>query len=77
MKETFYIKQVHCDSLQPNKTVLWQNKAIVKKKGDVTHMDENYMDENYMDENELFEFMVALVSISEDDGSSPERQLQL
>lgn len=72
MKETFYIKQVHCDSLQPNKTVLWQNKAIVKKKGDVIHMDENYMDEN-----ELFEFMVALVSISEDDGSSPERQLQL
>lgn len=38
-------------------------------------MNENYMDESCMDENELFEFMVALVSISGDDGSSPERQL--
>lgn len=30
-----------------------------------------------MDENELFEFVIALVSISGDDGSNPEEQLKL
>ena len=38
-------------------------------------MDESCMDENYMDEDELFEFVVALISISGDDGSSLEQQL--
>lgn len=35
------------------------------------------MDESCMDENELFEFVIALLSISGDDGSNSEDQLDL
>lgn len=66
MKETFYIKNT---LWQPS---TWQNKIVeeLRYNKNERRCNNKDMEESYLNENELFDFIIALMKISENDGST-------